>query len=136
MEHNSKLFAAVDPVGSEHIVNGLSSGEGLIWAVRDAMTKGAETIEAGVDDKRLFVQESEFPSVLKVMAREGNTLSPVIRLAWDTGNLRTLTKNSPAKATDAHISILGHTTQQELLRHLNDTGGRQRFPQPVPLGVC
>ena len=70
-------------------------------------------IDDGVLDKRLFVIESEFANVLKVMAREGNTLSPVLRRAWDTGDLRTLTKNSPARATGAHISIIGHITRQE-----------------------
>lgn len=59
--------------------------------------------------------------MLRVLAREGNTLSAVIRNAWDTGDLRILTKNSPARATGAHISIIGHITRQELLRYLDDT---------------
>ena len=33
----------------------------------------------------------------------------------------TLTKNSPAKATGAHISILGHITRDELVRYLDTT---------------
>jgi hypothetical protein len=32
-----------------------------------------------------------------------------------------LTKNSPARSTDAHISIVGHITKIELLRHLDAT---------------
>ncbi len=32
-----------------------------------------------------------------------------------------MTKNSPAKATDAHVSIVGHITRDELLRKLNST---------------
>ena len=80
-----------------------------------------KVIDEGVLDKRLMVVESEFGSVLKVLAREGNTLSPVMRQAWETGNLRSLTKNSPAKATGAHISTIGHTTKEELLKHLNET---------------
>ena len=55
------------------------------------------------------------------MARETNILSPLMRQAWDSGNLRTLTKNNPAVATGAHISILGHITKDELKRHLTDT---------------
>jgi hypothetical protein len=120
-----ELFARVDPVWAEdHVVSGLSSGEGIIWAVRDPIerkVKGETVTEPGVEDKRLLVVEGEFASLLAVMGREGNTLSPVIRLAWDHGALRTLTKNSPARATGAHISILGHVTRHELLRHLNDT---------------
>lgn len=72
-------------------------------------------------DKRLMVVESEFASVLRILGRDGNTLSPTIRQAWDTGNLNTMTKNQPAKATGAHISIVGHVTQDELQRYLGQT---------------
>jgi Protein of unknown function (DUF3987) len=48
------------------------------------------------------------------MERAGNTLSPVLRDAWGTSRLQTLTKNSPIKATDSHISIIGHVTDEEL----------------------
>lgn len=51
--------------------------------------------------------------------REGNTLSAVLRQGWDSGNLRVLTKNSAARATGAHISIIGHITKDELLRELD-----------------
>ena len=72
-------------------------------------------------DKRLLVVETELVSAFKVAARDGNTLSPVIRQAWETGTLRTLTRNNPLTATDAHISIIGHITSEELLRHLTST---------------
>jgi len=58
---------------------------------------------------------------LKVMSRQGNTLSPVIRQAWDGGILQSMTKNSPAKASGAHISIIGHITAEELKRNLDAT---------------
>lgn len=98
------------------VQDGLSSGEGLIWAVRDASGD-----DPGVKDKRLLVLQGEFASVLRVLAREGNTLSPTIRNAWDTGDLRILTKNSPAQATGAHVSIIGHVTKAETLRYLDVT---------------
>ncbi len=107
----------------ERIQNGLSSGEGLIWAVRDDLGIDAP----GVQDKRLLVVEGEFASTLRVLKREGNTLSAVMRSAWDTGSLNTLTKNSPAKATGAHITIIGHITRQELLRYLDDTEAGNGF---------
>jgi len=124
-----------------HVQSGLSSGEGLIWAVRDPIerrepvkekgifTGDYQTFEAdpGVADKRLLVLESEFSSVLKVCDREASTLSATIRQAWDSGDLRTLTKNSPAKATGAHISIIGHITQDELLRGLDSTEAANGF---------
>jgi hypothetical protein len=34
-------------------------------------------------DRRLLVRESEIASVLKMFQREGNTLSAVLRQAWD-----------------------------------------------------
>jgi hypothetical protein len=120
------------------IQSGLSSGEGLIWAVRDRtehMVKGKPVIEEGVEDKRLLVQEPEFGSVLKVISREGNTLSPTVRCAWDSGNLRTMTKNSPAVSTDAHISIIGHITADELRRHLHSTEAGNGFGNRF-LWVC
>ncbi|NLX95981.1 MAG: DUF3987 domain-containing protein [Rhodopirellula sp.] len=127
-----QIFQFVDAKwSSDRILAGLVSGEGLVWAVRDPIYRvenvkekgkivGTEEVLAdpGIDDKRLLVVESEFSSVLKVCRREGNTLSPTIRSAWDGGSLKTLAKNSPAKATDAHISIVGHITEEELRRSL------------------
>jgi len=100
------------------IASGLSSAEGLIWAVRDPIPSDDDSGEA---DKRLLVQEPEFANVLKQSERQGNTLSAVIRNSFDKGNLRSMTKNSPARATDAHISIVGHITTEELRRCLNAT---------------
>lgn len=105
------------------VLSGLSSGEGIIWAVRDAIFSkdGEKCWDVGGQDKRLLAVEPEFAQQLKLMARESNILSTVLRQAWDDGNLRTLTKNNPAQATGAHISIIGHITQQELRRYLNET---------------
>ncbi|MBN2326729.1 MAG: DUF3987 domain-containing protein [Candidatus Omnitrophica bacterium] len=124
-----RLFKSVDVDWiSERVVSGLSSGEGLKTSVRDPLEDKDGTLkDSGVTDKRLLVQEPEFASVLRVMAREGNTLSATIRDAWDTGNLRVLTKNNPIKATDAHISILTHVTKGELLKRLNETEGSNGF---------
>ncbi len=44
--------------------------------------------------------------MLKVVAREGNTLSPVVRNAWDGKPLQTIAKNAPVRASAAHIAIL------------------------------
>lgn len=135
-EHETRrpFLLAEDPWTSR-ITPGLSSGEGLIHAVRDASetrspirekgrVTGYENVESdpGVQDKRLCVLESELGRVLRVMDRDGNTLSATIREAWDAREvLRTLTKNSPSVATGAHISILGHVTRDELLRYLDRT---------------
>jgi hypothetical protein len=37
--------------------------------------------------------------------------------AWDGRPLALLTRTAPARATSAHISIIGHITQTELRRH-------------------
>ncbi len=110
------MLSEVDPTWKDCITSGLSSGEGLIYAVRDP---GQD--DPGASDKRLFVVEQEFAQALKVMRREGNILSVTIRDAWDHGDLHPLTKTNRIAATGAHISIVGHITHQELLRHLNET---------------
>ena len=117
-DHVDALITAADPGFTERCVSsGLSSGEGLIWEVRDG-----EAAEGGpAVDKRRLVLESEFAQVLKVLAREGNTLSPVVRNAWDGKTLQTIAKNSPVRAREAHIAIVGHITKDELLRFVSGT---------------
>ena len=117
---------------SEQMRGGLSSGEGLIHCVRDptwGMRKGVEElIDPGVEDKRFLALEPEFSKSLAVMKREGNTLSQVIRDAWDgRDRLETLTKHSPTKATGACISIVGHITLRELRSKLDETAMANGF---------
>jgi hypothetical protein len=112
--HIERLCLRVDEHWAlERVTGGLSSAEGLISEVRD----DADTPR----DRRLLIVQSEFASVLRVMGRDGNNLSPLLRAAWDSGNLRTLVKHDPLKATGAHISVIGHITRPELLRYLSDT---------------
>jgi hypothetical protein len=124
-----------DPKWAERrVASGLSSGEGLIWEVRDPITKMERVkgeggsvsyeeveVDPGVEDKRLLVHEAEFPGVLRLIERIGNSLSAVLRTAWDTGTLRSMVKHSPARATGAHISLIGHATVEELTRYLTRT---------------
>lgn len=144
----TNAFFLVDPVWKSRVQSGLSSGEGVIWAVRDPIKKTEPIKEnkqiidyrevvtdPGIEDKRLLVMESEFASTLRVLNREGNTLSPVIRDAWDHGRLQSLTKNSPASSESSHISILGHITIEELLRFLSVTESFNGFANRF-LWVC
>jgi hypothetical protein len=137
-QHTLRLFKEVDPRWAKNrIADGLSTGEGLIWQVRDPIQQNVrdkktgqyeqQVVDEGVLDKRLFVVEGEFANVLKVMARAGNTLSGVVRNAWDSGNLRSLTKNSPSFATDTLISIHGHITLDELRKLLTETEAGNGF---------
>jgi hypothetical protein len=140
--HVGRIFEAADPEWTNsRLMSGLSSGEGLIWAVRDPITKTVEVkegrkptgefrqelVDAGIDDKRMLALESEYGAVLKIITREGNTLSALVRQAWDTGSLRSLTKNNPAQATGAHISIIGHITSNELRSLLTETDAANGF---------
>lgn len=95
---------------------GLSTGEGLVWAIRDAVEgdekgKGAD---AGVIDKRLVVIEPEFANVLAHAKREGNTLSATLRNMWDGRDLEPLTKTSQTRASHPHVVVIGHITGFEL----------------------
>jgi len=126
--HVRRLFEQVDSDWtSNRVTGGLSSAEGLISEVRD---------ESEVPtDKRLMVVQDEFASVLRIMAREGNNLSPILRSAWDCGTLRTLVKHDPLKATNAHISMVGHITRPELLKYLSETESHNGFANRL-LWVC
>jgi hypothetical protein len=111
-DHVARLLSHADPGFPSRLTTGLSSGEGLIWAVRDPQDQ-----DRGATDKRLLVVEPEFASVLKSTGRELSTLSPTLRSAWDGRPLALLTRTAPARATSAHISIIGHITDTELRRH-------------------
>jgi hypothetical protein len=115
------------------VKGGLSSGEGFIHEVRDPVKKwnvkeqSEEIVDPGVTDKRLLVIEPEFASALAVMERHGNTLSSLVRKAWDGDKLATLTRNSPLTATDAHVSAIGHITEAELKARLTSTDAANGF---------
>jgi uncharacterized protein DUF3987 len=88
--------------------NGLASGEALVSEVQDVV----------VTDKRLVVVEEEFSRVLKTMSRDGNILSELLRCAWDGRPLRNIRAQDRVTATDAHISLLAHTTPGDLKKNL------------------
>jgi hypothetical protein len=134
------LFRGADPDWAEHcMASGLSTGEGLISAIRDrsATRRGGEeeVIDDGIADKRLLLTEEEFSGVLRRADREGNILSAVLRQAWDGGRLRTLTRHNPLRASDAHVSVIGHITQGELLHCLAENETANGFANRF-LWVC
>ena len=128
----STVIREADPSWGARIQQGLSSGEGVIAAVRDAVTKPDPKtgepvlVDGGTTDKRLLALAPEFGRVLRVMGRDGNTLSAVIREAWDEGDLRVMTKTQTV-ATGAHVAVLGHVTLEELRRELQDTDAASGF---------
>src|SRR5262245_48610654 len=122
------IMAAADPLWAESCIrSGISSCEGVIYHIRDAVPEidrktGKEVVrDRGVADKRLTVVETEFSQPLRMFRREGNVLSEVLRNAWDGKHiLGTLIKNSPIRATEAHVSVIGHTTREDLRTYLAD----------------
>jgi hypothetical protein len=109
-----RLFREVDPSWIDRIGNGLSSGEGIINRIRDPHKK-----DPGVPDKRLFLLEEEYAQALRVMTREGNILSPILRQAWDGNPLEPIVKTRPIRCKEPHVSIIGHITPEELLSLLS-----------------
>ncbi|MCX6911365.1 MAG: hypothetical protein NTY01_25440, partial [Verrucomicrobia bacterium] len=145
--HTLGLLSRVDETW-QRPASGLSTGEGLIWAVRDPVEKEEPIkenkkiigyqkvrVDPGVNDKRLMVLEPEFARVLQSARREGNTLSAVMRQCFDTGHLRITNKNSPVMSTDAHVSCIGHITKQELIRNLTETESANGFANRI-LWIC
>jgi hypothetical protein len=91
----------------------------LIAAVADKWDRDEDGKKILVEsEKRLYVVEQEFSSVLAHMKRDGNVLSQVIRSAFDSGDLNTLTVDRRF-ASGAHIAITGHITPEELHKRLN-----------------
>jgi hypothetical protein len=109
------------------ITHGLSTGEGLIHRVRDQVIerkrdKAGEhdvVVDPGVDDKRLLAFGEEFARMLRVMQRQDNTLSQILREAWDGVRLEVATKRAPEKATGAHISVITHVTREDLYENMD-----------------
>ncbi len=120
------LMRRADPGWVSRVMGGLSSGEGLIWQVRDAVEREkrgeTEILDPGIDDKRLLAIEDEFSRVFKVAGRQGSTLSEIVRQAWDGRDmLRVMVKGDTNTATGAHVAIFGNITEPELLVSLSET---------------
>ena len=95
---------------------GLSSGEGLIDRVKDPDPDESEGLVLVMPEvKRLLCIEEEFSKPITAMRREGNTLSAILRAAWDSKPLEVLTRGkSRLLASNAHVSIAAHITPEEL----------------------
>jgi hypothetical protein len=116
-----RLLELADPTWAEAcVLGGLSSGEGVIWRVRDATDTGrtdkdgSPIIEPGVQDKRLLCIETELARTLRATGRRDSTLGPVLRQAWDGHRLASMTK-TPYRASDAHVSLVAHVTPGEFI---------------------
>ncbi|MCO1582401.1 YfjI family protein [Crossiella sp. SN42] len=111
LTHADNEFVAMN------VHSGLSSGEGLsaVFAVDSEDGSGKPGRKARLlpeGDCRLVAYEPEWASVMARMRREGNTLSAVLRAAWEGGNLSTLNVDARV-ARQSHVGILAHITPKE-----------------------
>ena len=105
-----RVFAAAEPrFATDRVLGGFGSGEALIDVVKDG------------EDPRALVLEHEFARILNVGRRDGATLSPIIRQAWDGGRLQVRARSGTVVASGAHVGILGMITVDELRARLTDT---------------
>jgi hypothetical protein len=96
----------------------VGSGEGIIHRLRDRPDEFA-----GSGEKRLLIHMSELSILLKLMERPNNITSGILRDAWDGREVLCppLIKTGSERATGAHVSMVGHTTEEELTRYLTAT---------------
>jgi hypothetical protein len=127
--HVRRVLRLADPRWEEtRVTSGLSSGEGLIQWVRDPTVDGdGEIVDAGATDKRLLIIEQELCRPLRVMSRADNTLSAVMRDAWDGNRLGVMTRKNPITATGATISLVAHITIAELRAELTEIHAANGF---------
>lgn len=97
---------------------GLSTREGLVTLIHDGYRQGQQEIPA-IEDKRLWVVESEFANVLHQGRRNGNTLSAALRDCWDGIHLRPATKTNRVYASNPHLSLSGAISPSELTGLMN-----------------
>ena len=92
---------------------GLSTREGLAALIHDGYRQGRQDAPA-IEDKRLWVVESEFANVLHQGRRDGNTLSAALRDCWDGVDLKPATKSNRLYASDPHVCLSGAISPGEL----------------------
>jgi hypothetical protein len=114
-----RLFAEVDlPWVAERVTTARLTPAALIYALRD---------QQPATDRRLLALSEEFAVVLHSLRRAKGHLSPLLRCAWDSGDLRSLDGRHPIQATSTHISLIAHITQRELTENLHPTEAHNGF---------
>jgi hypothetical protein len=114
-----RLFAEVDhPWVAQRVTTARLTPASLIHALRD---------QQPATDRRLLALSEEFAAVLHSLGRAKGHLSPLLRCAWDSGDLRSLDGRSPIQASGTHISLIAHITQRELAQHLHPTEAHNGF---------
>ncbi len=107
-----RIIDAIDPTAELLRHSGLSTGEGML----ELLDKNRE----GIYPRPAVFTEREFAGVFRRAERKGNTLSTVIRDAWDDTVLENSTKANPVRIADHHVSLCVHVTPAELIRLLSN----------------
>jgi hypothetical protein len=107
---------------TSRILGGFGSGESVVVEVCDSEVVESDDDAEAASDERLLVLEDELASVLAVAAREGSTLSALLRRAWDgVLPLENRTKRSKIVASRHHVGALSAITPEELVRRVPET---------------
>ena len=114
-----RLFAEIDqPWVTERVTTARLTPAALIYSLRDQQT---------ATDRRLLALSEEFAAVLHSLRRAKGHLSPLLRCAWDSGDLRSLGGLHPIQATGTHVSLIAHITQRELAENLHPAEAHNGF---------
>jgi hypothetical protein len=115
----SRLLAEADhPWATERVTTARLTPASLTYSLRD---------QQPATDRRLLALSEEFAAVLHSLRRAKGHLSPLLRCAWDSGDLHSLHGLHPIHATGTHISLIGHITQRELAENLHPTEAHNGF---------
>lgn len=108
---------------ARNISGGLTTGEGLIFRVRDAapVQPGETSPDPGVIDKRLLAIVEEAGGTFRKMSGHENILAHTIRQLFDGRTVRTLTRRNAMTASNPHVAIIGGITPDELRSVTSDT---------------
>ena len=113
-----EIMSAAYPEWEDLIVAGLGSGEGLITHLKECEKK---------NEHRALVMESEFARLLTAMARDGSTLSPTVRDAWDGVPMGRFLARESALVKWHHVGIVAHCTPEDLQSRLTNTDAANGF---------
>lgn len=105
-----KLYELINPeFVNKNFCTGMTSGEGITSKIRDTSDS-----DKGVDDKRLFVVETEFAKPLNNMKREGSNLGGTIRQIFDCDKIGSMARGNQDSCLEPRVAIHAHSTVEEL----------------------
>jgi hypothetical protein len=115
----SNLFNEADPRWvARRVIASRPTAYRILHALRDQQPP---------TDRRLFLLVEEFASVLHLLGNNSGQLSPLLRSAWDGGDLYAHNGTHLLCAGDAHLSMVAHITPSELAHRLTRTEAHSGF---------